>query len=94
MKWQDKLNPYQQDHFYRSSKCKNTITAFKHTRDEGLIHEPIYGCCFECWIIANKLGLENTLNKANLDKWMSKPRFVELAKEYLSNAGMNIDDIK
>lgn len=92
--WREKLNPYQREHFSRATHRKDNISAFKNERDYGLISEPIYGCCFECWIIANVLGLENTFTKANIDKWLATGGEPRLLNEYLDNAGINLKEVK
>lgn len=92
--WRASLNLYQQEHFSRATMRKDTISAFKNERDYSLIKEPIYGCCFECWIIANKLGLESTFNKANINKWLANGGQPRLLKEYLDNAGIKLDEVK
>jgi len=64
MKWQDKLSKEERHHFYYATRGVMTIQAFKAARTAGLEKEPKYGCCLDCWRIANKLGLENTMPAA------------------------------
>lgn len=94
MNWRAKLTPYQREHFNRATKGQDNISAFKNIRDYNLIKEPIYGCCFECWIIANRLGLENTFNQANIDKWLATGGQPHLLREYLDHAGINLKEVE
>lgn len=59
--WQEKLTKEEKYHVYNATRGIGTIEAFKASRAAGLEKEAIYGCCLDCWRIANKLGIENTL---------------------------------